>query len=172
MSNTIISTTLNSGTIADLTQDKLDAIKGLIQTYIPGMANVSYGILLPGDENIKAPCVMLQPKSKTPKMYTTAKYHTTTQIDVMYYVGDDQPTSAVIKATNVGQIFEKLFSNNALGDLGSTNSNNFKQYFPHWIDSEMSVAQFSQPYKYWINPGPKYFAMGFFKLTLQTVQIE
>jgi len=169
--STIIQTTLGGGTLVDQADSQIEAVRALIKTYIPGMANVQKGILLPGDELIKPPIIMLQARKPRPRMYTTAKFHTDRSIEFVFWVGNDNPEPATVLATNFGQIFEKLFSNNALADIGSTNSNKFKQYQPYWINSEMSGMDYSPAFKFW-QEGPKYIVGGGFTLDVQTVQIE
>ena len=79
---------------------------------------------------------------------------------------------AVVQATDVAEIFMKLFSNNALNDRGTIGATNkFKTNGSEWVDSEMSRVECSVPFLLGKPNAPKYVALGNFQLRLQTVKL-
>lgn len=169
MSAVTVKTTLVNADGSALTNrpDQLvEAAKGLIKTYIPGIpqTNIIKGIRMLGDEDlINIPCIMLQLRNVVPRMPTTGKYNVKWPLDFEYYVGNENPEAAAVAAESLAAVFMKLFSNNALNTLNGQ----FKRYEPYWDDSEMSSVALSPVYKYAKGNGPKYVAVGLFRLTLE-----
>lgn len=147
-------------------------IGALVLKYIPGLGKVYNSVRYVSNPIVKdqaqIPCAMIQPLRDEPSMITTAKYHSFYSYKVFFMLADDDPDNLIVKLTDVGNIFQKLFSNNALGTL----NNQFKQYSPYWLDSEMTPMDYSVPIVLGRSPGPKYYAIGDMNLRMQTVTLK
>lgn len=187
----IISTTLSDAdgsVMSDRFDDKIEAIRAILRTYIPGVSNVLKGIRPPGDEEIPFPCFMVGAGGVRATMRSTAKYDTRWTVDVFWMVGDSNPEAAEQKGTNILMLLRKLFSNNASTITGagygngpygqdpygdpwpSAAANSFRQYLPYWVDSEQTKNDKSPLFKSF-GDGPKYTVVGHFSLTLQTWEL-
>lgn len=176
MGNTAIQTTLVTlGAGAGLVDDVdgyIETFRTLMQTYVPGLPNFYKGLRPLAAEDIAFPCVMVQPVNLNSDMTTTAKTHTFWLFDFWYVVGDDSVDGCTVKMTNVGMIFRKLFSNNALNDRGTAGATNqFKTYGTNWVDSKMSKIDFGVPIKFDRPNGNTYVAVGNFQLRLETQKL-
>ncbi len=175
MGNTSIQTNLvspgQSTGLQNLTDNLMEIFKGLVQTYIPGIPHFYKGLRPFESESVQLPCVLLQPVEVQAKMSTTAKYEKWYPFDLWFAVGADSVDDAVVKCTDVGEIFAKLFSNNALNDRGVANSNQFKTYGTNWVDSDMSKISYGIPFLFGRQGAAKYCALGCFQLKIQTQKL-
>ena len=174
--NTKIQTTLISlGASAGLDNviDGLtELLLGLCKTYVPGLPNRYKGLRPITAEDVNVPCVMLQFDNVAPSMITTAKYQKLYLFDFWYAVGGSTVDDAIVQATDVAEIFMKLFSNNALNDRGTAGATNkFKTNGSEWVDSEMSRVECAVPILLGKPNAPKYVSLGNFQLRLQTVKL-
>ena len=175
MGNTSIQTNLVSpgqqAGLQNITDSFLEIFKGLIKAYIPGVPNFYKGLRPFESESVQLPCILVQPVEVIAAMSTTAKYMKWYPFDFWFAVGADSIDDAVVKCSDVGEIFMKLFSNDALNDRATTATNKFKTNGVNWVDSEMSKVSFGVPFLFGRPNGPKYCALGCFQLKLQTQKL-
>lgn len=167
----LISLGASSG-LVNVTDGLTDTLLTLCKTYIPGLPNRYKGLQPIESQGVSIPCVMLQPVSTAPAMNTTAKFQKFYLFDFWFAVGDGTVAATVVRATDAGEIFMKLFSNNALNDrTTATPTNKFKTNGSLWVDSEMTRVEYSVPFIMEKPNYPKYVALGNFQLKLQTVNL-
>jgi hypothetical protein len=125
----------------------------LIKTYIPGFVGHYYGFRQIGDQQnpISFPAVFVEPTSEDLRMITTGKFQLKIVYNIWVFVVDNSPDDALTLITSGMEALGKLLSNNALGDIGSGNSNKFKAYTDSnntvfWIDSEMTPIEISRSF--------------------------
>ena len=177
MSNTTIQTTLvtpgQSSGLVNITDSFMETFKGLIRLYIPGIpySHIYKGLQPIESESVQLPCVMIQPVEIIPKMSSTAKYEKWYPFDFWFAAGAESVEDCIVKTTDIGEIFTKLFSNNALNDLTGAATNKFKTNGSDWMDSEMSKVMFGVPFLSGRPAGPNYCALGIFNLKLQTQKL-
>jgi len=149
---------------------KGEAIAALIKTYYKGFVKYGFRSIGTHPEN-SYPCFFVQPKKDDPKMAATGKFEDWYTYGIYWYVRENLHEDCNQSCTYLGAFMKKLFSNNALGDLQTTNSHQFMAYSPYWIDSEMGSIDFSVPY---VNPdgrGNKLEQAGRMILRVQDVQL-
>lgn len=122
------------------------ALRDLITSYVSIQAY--YGFRTIGSTDIVFPCVMIDPLKEILKMDRLGKYRLQISYALYFYCQESNPDAIVSQATDIGEIFAKLFSNNALGDLNGANTSKFKQYPNpsggyYWLTSEMSEIAWS-----------------------------
>ena len=184
MANTSIQTNLlalGGGAFNDDQDDYVECFRAIINNYVPGLTNFYKGLRPIVSEDVKIPCVMVQAIHPITKMTTTGKTHTFWPFDFIWVVGDGTIDLCTVKATNGAMIFRKLFSNNALNDGGAStrykgyNGAAFGNYVApanvNWVDSEMTDGIIGSPLLFGQTYGPKYFAAGYFRLTLETQKL-
>ena len=124
------------------------------------MANVSvagfYGFRSIGVQNpmslVSFPCVMVDPAWQTAVMERLGKYTIKIGYNLYFYLQDSDPDSIVTQATDIGEALIKLFSNDALGDLGSPGQTNKFKTYPNpaggyfWLNSDMGKLTWSTSY--------------------------
>jgi hypothetical protein len=174
--NTRIQTTLVSlGQVAGLNNviDELtETLVGLCKTYIPGIPNVKKGLRPIESEDVPVNTIMIQFLNVAPNMKTTAKYEKFYVFDFWYIIGDDSVDECMVKATDLAEIFMKLFSNNALNDQGQVaNTNKYKTNGSQWQDSEMTRVECTVPFVLGRPNTSKYVSLGNFQLRIQTVKL-
>ena len=163
--------------------DYVECFRALVGAYVPGLSNFYKGLRPIESEDVALPCVMVQPLADDTDMTTTAKTHTFWPFDFYYAVGDDTVEACQVKITNCAMIFRKLFSNNALNDrtAGATNqyktyqATPFGSYTPGanvtWTNSSMKGGQIGVPILSGRPDRSKYYAAGYFRLTLETQKL-
>ena len=195
MGNVAIQTTLvtpgQSAGLQNLTDNYMNVFKGLVQIYIPGLTNFYKGLRPITSESVKLPCLMVQPVEVQAEMRTTAKYHKEYPFDFWFGVGAETVDEAIVRCTDVGEIFQKLFSNNALNDAGTpAQTNQFKTmgsgygqgaygsgpysgvpFGTDWVDSDMSKIVYGVPFKFGRPGEQKFCALGCFTLKLETQKL-
>ena len=162
----------SSMTVVNETDLRGQAILALIKQYVPGFTGTYYGFRPFGADDLSFPCVMVDVVNQKPKMVSTGKYHLKFTYDIWFFVIDSSPEDVVTLTTSGMEALIKLFSNNALGDLGTANSRQFKLYPGFWIDSEMLDAQISRSL---LSPLPnkgKYMRAGWLRFEVQDVVIK
>lgn len=136
------------------------------------LANISftgsyYGFRPTGaDATIRYPAIFVEPKSEIARMTGTAKFELKFLYGIYWYVRGNSPEDVVSLSSWIGEALIKLFSNNALGDLGIANppSNKYRNYANtgggyYWLDSEMIDVRFATAYLEG-DAGAKYERMG------------
>lgn len=149
----------------------LDLIRQYIQ--IPGYY---YGFRSIGAEDIAMPCVMVEPISKTTTMDRLGKYRIKITYNVYWFVIESNPEAIVSLCDELSEDIEKLLSNNALNDLGTTNTSKFKQYPNpsggyYWLTSEMTSIRWSGTYIDAV-PRGKYMRAGMMQFVIEDVVIK
>jgi hypothetical protein len=166
---------VNGLTVTNAFDVKGQAIVALIKQYINGF-NTYYGFRTLGvsTEKVSFPACFVDPSDQSAVMITTGKYHVRLSYDIIFYVMESSPEGVVTLATSGMEALIKLFSNNALGDLGGAGTNSFKAYSPYWIDSEMKNMRISRTFQ---NPGPaekdvSMVRVGWMQLEVQDVLVK
>jgi hypothetical protein len=149
------------------------AIRDLIASYIPGIAGRYYGFRNLGDTDVNFPAIMVEPYLQDAKMVSLGKFDLRLTYNLFFFVKDNDPEQVVTLATSLAESLIKLFSNNALGDLSTNFTNQFKAYSGYWLDSEMSTVEISRSY---VSATPNdqvgYMRAGLMRLTIQDVVIK
>lgn len=172
-----IATTLTVKNEMDL---RGQALLALIVQYIPDFVGRYYGFRQIGDQQnpISFPAVFVEPTSEDAKMTTTGKYLLLITYTIWVFVVDNSPEDCLTLITSAMETLAKLFSNNALGDLGSGNTNKFKAYTAgdgtvYWIDSEMTPIEISRSFVDAIpNSSARYMRAGMMRFVIQDVVIK
>jgi hypothetical protein len=132
----------NGFTFTDRTGQVQSAITSILQEYLM-VQNVS-SVRLPLDQVNVWPFIIVQKNSKKPVMKTTQKYTTTYNFTLWWYFAGNDPKVLEQVQHEMGEAIEKLFSNNALGDLNtSTPTKQFMQYGSLWYDTMLSSVDYS-----------------------------
>jgi hypothetical protein len=163
-------------TVVNETAVRGAAIVSLIQSYIQGIIEVVYGFVpLTGGVGRGFPCLFVDPKSQNARMITTGKYQINIVYDLYFYVIENKPGDALDSLTSISETLIKLFSNNALGDLNTTFSKQFKTYANpsggmYWLDSEMRALTMSDLFINAIpNRNEKYMRNGMMEFEIMDV---
>lgn len=127
------------------------AILALIAQYIPGFRGRYFGFKPTGDNDIVFPAIFVDPVDESPQLATTGKYEMKWGYDLIFFAVENNPEELATLISSCAESLVKLFSNNALTDIGSGNTGKFKAYAPFWIGSEMSGVQISKAFQ---NPDP------------------
>jgi hypothetical protein len=151
------------------------ALLELIKQYIQ-LSGFYYGFRSIGSEDIAMPCVMVEPRTKTTKMDRLGKYRIKITYFIYWFVTESNPEAIVALCDSLSETLEKLFSNNALNDLGTANSSKYKQYPNpsggyYWLTSEMSSIRWSGTYIDAV-PRGKYMRAGFMQFDVEDVVIK
>jgi hypothetical protein len=151
------------------------ALLDLIRQYIQ-LSGYYYGFRSIGSEDIAMPCVMIEPRSKEAKMDRLGKYRIKISYDIYWFVTESNPEGIVTLCDSLSETLEKLFSNNALNDLGTANTSKYKQYPNpsggyYWLTSEMSSIRWSGTYIDAV-PRDKYMRAGMMKFDIEDVVIK
>lgn len=123
-----------------------EAMQALIKRYLN--LDVYYPFVPIGDKpEVRYPCVFVQPLNQMPDLATTGKYHLTLAYAIFWYVVDNKAQDATALSTSIMENLIKLFSNNALNDLGSVTppSHHFRAYEPYWTDSNWTNRLRARP---------------------------
>ena len=123
-----------------------EAMAALIKKYL----NIpAYYPFTPIGDNaaVRFPCVFVQPLNQLPDLATTGKYNIKLAYALFWYALDNKATDATALSTSIMENLIKLFSNNALNDLGSAvpPSHNFRAYEPFWTDSNWTARLRARP---------------------------
>lgn len=142
----------------------------LVKTYIPGLVGRYYGYQNIGRADLSFPALFIEPMLIDYKMVTTGKTELWITYMLEWYILENNPTDAVSLCTYVADALKKLFSNNALGDIGSGNTNKFKNNPGFWIYSEMQNIEIGRSLR---NPTPqnqdRYMRAGRMRFKIQDV---
>jgi hypothetical protein len=151
------------------------ALIQLIQQYVQ-LSGYYYGFRSIGSEDIAMPCVMVEPISKLTNMDRLGKYKIKITYNLYWFVIESNPEAIVTLCDSLSETLEKLFSNNALNDLGTANTNKFKQYANpsggyFWLTSEMTGIRWSGTYIDAV-PRGKYMRAGMMQFVIEDVVIK
>lgn len=171
-----MSTTIQTQlTVINETDIRGQALVALIKSKMNIQGYYGFRTLGANNDQITFPCFMVEPKGQRPTMDRLGKYRKYWDYVIYLYVTENSPEAIVSLCSFVGEALVKLLSNNALGDLGSGNSNKFKTYPNpgggyYWLTSEMSNLDWSANY---LNAAPniKYMRAGVMRFTIQDVVI-
>jgi hypothetical protein len=141
-----MSKTIDVATIVPVTDIETKGLQilSLIETYIPGFVGRYYGYKNIGRSDVSFPALFVEPMSVDFKMITTAKHEIWITYMLEWYILENNSSDAVTVCTYAADALKKLFSNNALGDIGSGNTNKFKNNPGFWIYSEMQNIEISR----------------------------
>ena len=131
----------NGFTFVDEIGDRQAEIIRIITYYIGGFKK-AYTARLPL-ERMDFPALVVQKARKIPIMRTNNIYEPDVYFSIFWYFTDDKIEIAEQKQREFGEALEKLFSNNALGDLDTNPSHKFIVNDPHWIDSNLTSVEYS-----------------------------
>ncbi len=135
-----------------------------------------YGFRPEGDSpsGTPYPALYVEPKSQIPAMVTTAKYDLKFVYGIYWYVRGNSQEDVVTQASWIGEALIKLFSNNALNDIGVANppTNKYKAYSPFWLVSEMLEMRFSVTFLDARTGGDKYERVGRLMFQIEDVILK
>jgi hypothetical protein len=162
-------------TVVNETKIRGEALRDLIKTHLGIQGYYGFRSIGAADPPITFPCFMVEPKAQRPSMDRLGKYRKYWDYIIYVYVTENNPDAIISLCSFVGEALVKLLSNNALGDLGSGNSNKFKTYANpnggyYWLDSEMTSLEWSANYLNAV-PNIKYMRAGVMRFTIQDVVI-
>lgn len=127
------------------------------------------------DPSIRYPHISVDPRSQEPDLASTGKYHLRLDYYIRWYAFDNSAEDLADLISSIGENLVKLFSNNALNDLGTASppSHNFCAYDPFWIN----VVQFpwqQTPILLNVIPGhdEKYMRVGRMPIQIETWVIK
>lgn len=147
------------------------AIVDLITTYITGV-QAYYGFRPIGANDLTFPCVFVDPTVVDVPMVSTGKTTMKFTFDLYFYVIDNNPADVVTLCSSLAWELIKLFSNNALGDVGSGNTNQFKNYSGYWIYADTKSVQLSRTMANPVaNPTGDFIRAGVMRLELEDVAV-
>lgn len=159
------------GSFVDEIDKRGQAIVSLIPTYLTGVA-AYYGFRAIGAADLNYPCVFVEPAQVEPPMISTGKTHMKFAFDLWFYVIDNNPADVVTLQTSLAWSLVKLFSNNALGDVGSGNTNQFKNYSGYWIYADTKSVQLSRTMRNPVdNSSGDYIRAGVMRLEIEDVAV-
>jgi hypothetical protein len=122
--------------VVDETTNRGQAMAQLIKQYLG--IQTKYGLQNLGDNpSLTLPILFVEPSpGYAPELSSTGKYQIILTFNLYWYVVDQSPEDIVSLCSSIGHNLEKLFSNNALNDLGTVSppSHNFCSYEPNWTD--------------------------------------
>jgi len=139
------------------------AMAELIKQYLN--INTAFGLRNVGDyESLTLPIMFVEPSpGYQADLVMTGKYQIELTFGIYWYVADNNPEDVVSLSSSIGHNLEKLFSNNALNDLGTANppTHKFYEYDPYWTDvtkfSYRSLPTFKNPLT---NPSAEWMRLG------------
>lgn len=149
-----IETTLN---VVNETGVRCQAMLDLISLKI-GFLRAGYlGHRPIGADDLTFPCVMVECVDTQAVMYATGKYDVRWTLNIYYYVVNENRERLVQQQTEAMEALVKLLSNNALDDLATTGTKQYKQYPGFWLNSEMKSMKYSGTFA-WSRPEKPSFA--------------
>jgi hypothetical protein len=166
---------LNGGTTLtyeDITARMLTGLETLIKTYIPYFIAVYKGHRPIGSEDVKFPCVMIEPNRAEEELYSTGKTEHRATFTIYFYIANNSRDGLVTRQSEAMNALLKLFSNNALGDLETaTPTHKFKRWFTtgaeYWIDSEIRGPEYSPTFSFFLADKEQFCRAGRFVIELQ-----
>lgn len=136
----------NLSNVINETDVRGQAMQALIKKYLN--VNTYYPFTPIGDNpKVRFPAIFVQPLNQLPDLETTGKYHLRIAYAIFWYVLDNDAQDATSLSTSIMENLIKLFSNNALNDLGITvpPTHNFRAYEPFWTDSNWTARLRARP---------------------------
>lgn len=122
--------------VVDETTVRGQAMAQLIQLYV----NIPtfFGLRNLGDQPaLTLPVLYVEPSpGYEPSLVMTGKYEIILKYNLYWYVADNSAEDVVSLCSSIGHNLEKLFSNNALNDLGTVSppTHKFCEYDPFWAE--------------------------------------
>lgn len=124
--------------VVDETTVRGQGMAALIKKYLN--IQTQYGLMNIGDyPNLTLPILFVEPSpGYEPSLVMMGKYEIALTFYLYWYVVDSKPNDLVSFCSSIGHNLEKLFSNNALNDLGTANppSHSFCTYPGFWTEVE------------------------------------
>lgn len=148
------------------------AILALLGQYIPGFLGRYFGFKPLGDNDIQFPAIFVEPSDQIVSMIGTAKTEIKLTYDLYFYVVENNSEELATLISSCAESLIKLFSNNALSDIGSGNTNKFKAYAGFWTNSEMSGVQVSKAFQNPNQDGPSLMRAGRMRLEIEDFVIK
>ena len=151
----------------DETTYRGQAMAALIKQYLN--IDTEFGLRTIGDNPQQTyPCIFVQPNK--PDLATTGKFEINLAFSIFWYVVDNSPVDIVSLAASIGHALEKLFSNNALNDLGTAAppSHSFYGYEPYWTDITDFNFKVSPTLKNPTSVGGAWMRMGMATINIRT----
>lgn len=143
----------NLTSIIDETTVRGQGMAALIQKYLT--VQTSYGLRNLGDvPNLTFPIMFVEPEAGyMPDLVMMGKYQIELTFFLFWYVSSSNPVQVIQDGTLIGHALEKLFSNNALNDLGTASppSHSFCNYPGFWTEVMNYQFKLSPTFK---NPFP------------------
>lgn len=122
--------------VVDETTVRGQGMAQLIKQYLN--IQTGYGLRNLGDmPNVTFPILFVEPSpGYNPSLVMMGKYQIELTYYLFWYVCDTDPEDIVSYCSSIGHCLEKLFSNNALNDLGTASppSHNFTNYPGFWTE--------------------------------------
>ena len=122
--------------VVDETTVRGQAMVALIKQYLN--IQTAFGLRNLGDyQGLTLPILFVEPApGYAAEIVAVGKYQIELTFFLFWYVADSQPEDVVSLCSSIGHNLEKLFSNNALNDLGTVSppSHSFYVYEPYWSE--------------------------------------
>lgn len=171
---------LNGGvnlTYEDITARMITGVKAAIHAQIPYFIEVYIGHRPIGAEDIKFPCVMIEPERSQEDLISTAKTSHKETLTVYFYIANNSREGLAKLQSEAMNALLKLFSNNALGDLQTAAPTyKYKRWYTapelYWVDSEIRNPEYSPSFSFFLSDKEQYCRAGRFTLELQDILIR
>ena len=166
---------LNGGTTLtyeDITARMMAGIKSAIKSNISYFIEIYEGHRPIGSEDVKFPCIMIEPNRAEEELYSTGKTEHRATFTIYFYIANNSRDGLVAKQSQSMNALLKLFSNNALGDLETaTPTHRYKRWYEtgaqYWIDSEIRGPEYSPTFSFFLSDKEQYCRAGRFVIELQ-----
>lgn len=164
---------LNSGvnlTYTDITSNMMVGIETAITSHIPFFIAVYHGHRPISSDDIKFPCVMIEPVRADENLITVGKTEHKAEFTVYFYIVNNSRDGLIKMQSEAMNALLKLFSNNALGDLQTaTPTYKYKRWYTtgeqYWIDSEIKSPEYSPTFSFLLSDKEQFCRAG--KLNLE-----
>lgn len=172
---------LNGGTdlvYTDKTKQIMDGIESAIRSHIPFFIEVYKGHRPISTEDLKFPCVMIEPEIPAEGLNSTVKVKHVGTFTIYFYIANNGRDGLVRLQTEAMNALLKLFSNNALGDIQTaTATQKFKRWYnpptePYWVDSEIRSPQYSPTFSFFLSDKEQFCRAGKFAIEMQDTFIR
>lgn len=172
---------LNGGTdltYTDKTKQFMDGIESAIASHIKYFVQIYKGHRPIGAEDVKFPCVMIEPQRVEEGLVSTAKPLHKGTFTIYFYIANNSRDGLVEKQTQSMNALLKLFSNNALGDLQTASATQkYKRWYnppteSYWIDSTIRGPEYSPTFSFFLSDKEQFCRAGKFTIEMQDIFIR
>lgn len=165
---------LNNGTTLvydNITSRMMMGIETAIRSNISYFIEVYHGHRPIGSEDVKFPCIMIEPERAEESLVTTGKTDHKATFTIYFYIVNNGRDGLVTLQSEAMNALLKLFSNNALGDLQTaTPTKKYKRWYEtgaqYWIDSEIRGPQYSPTFSFFLSDKEQFCRAGKFVIEL------